>query len=213
MKIFDLTHKLSNSTPVYPGTEKLNFTITSTVEKDTFKTTNLNMQSHAGTHLDCPAHIIKNGLCTDNMPIDKFYGKGIVIDVSRFEPDYEIKIKDIEKFKSKIEKSDYILLYSGRDKYWGKVNYFNNFPVLSPETAKFIVNSKIKGIGIDCISVDKIDSVDFKIHNILLKNNIIIVENLTALNQLIEKDFMFFAFPLKIKDGDGSPIRATAIVD
>lgn len=213
MQVIDLSHTLSNSTPVYPDTDKLEITITSTVEKDTFKTTNLNMQSHAGTHIDCPAHIIKNELSTDTMPLDKFCGSGVVIDVSDFETNYEVKLKDIEKYKSAIEKSDYILFYSAWDRFWGEDEYFNNFPVISVELAKFLVKSKIKGIGLDSISADKIDSVDFEIHNILLKNNILIVENLCNLNKLIDKKFMFFAFPLKVKNGDASPIRAAAIFE
>jgi kynurenine formamidase len=33
------------------------------------------------------------------------------------------------------------------------------------------------------------------------------------LNSLIDKEFIFIAFPLKIENGDGSPVRAVALID
>lgn len=47
----------------------------------------------------------------------------------------------------------------------------------------------------------------------LLKHEIITYTNLVNLN-LIKRNttFMFYGLPLKIKDGDGSPVRAIAII-
>ena len=41
----------------------------------------------------------------------------------------------------------------------------------------------------------------------------IIIENLTGLEQLMNKEFWFSCFPLKIEEGDGSPVRACAITE
>ena len=47
-------------------------------------------------------------------------------------------------------------------------------------------------------------------HIKLLGAGIILVENLTNLAGLIGQTVEFFAFPLKMADGDGSPVRAVA---
>lgn len=48
----------------------------------------------------------------------------------------------------------------------------------------------------------------------LLKSGIVTFTNLVNLEQLpTDKPFMFYGFPLKIKDGDGSPVRAVAIIE
>jgi len=48
----------------------------------------------------------------------------------------------------------------------------------------------------------------------LLTKGIITYTNLTHLDLLpSDKPFMFYGFPLKIKDGDGSPVRAVAIIE
>jgi kynurenine formamidase len=70
----------------------------------------------------------------------------------------------------------------------------------------------LKNLFVSIKNQRDIESFDFEIHNILLKNNILIVENLCNIKQLIDKEFMFFAFPLKVENGDASPIRAAAIL-
>lgn len=48
----------------------------------------------------------------------------------------------------------------------------------------------------------------------LLQAEIITYTDLVNLEQIpIGQDFTFFGFPLKIKEGDGSPVRAVAILD
>ncbi|KAG5497746.1 hypothetical protein JKF63_04013 [Porcisia hertigi] len=48
---------------------------------------------------------------------------------------------------------------------------------------------------------------------LLLGHGIITYTDLTNVEELIEKRFMFYGFPLRIQGGDGSPVRAVAIVD
>ena len=45
------------------------------------------------------------------------------------------------------------------------------------------------------------------------KDPIYIVENLVNLELITSHRFIYIGFPLPIKDGSGSPIRAVAIVD
>jgi kynurenine formamidase len=48
----------------------------------------------------------------------------------------------------------------------------------------------------------------------LLKKQVLTLGNLVNIERLpVNKEFMFYGFPFKIKGGDGSPIRAVAIVD
>lgn len=48
----------------------------------------------------------------------------------------------------------------------------------------------------------------------LLENKIITYTNLVNLDLIPkQKDFMFYGLPLKIREGDGSPVRAMAIIE
>jgi len=74
---------------------------------------------------------------------------------------------------------------------------------LDMDIAKEIVEKRPKFIGVD--------QIDDTIEKFLLKNNIIIFENLTNIEKL-PKEFSFHGAPLKIREGDGSPVRAYAIL-
>jgi arylformamidase len=54
--------------------------------------------------------------------------------------------------------------------------------------------------------------VDIEIEKVLLANDIMLFERLANTEDLPD-EFYFYGAPLKIKDGDGSPVRAFAIVD
>lgn len=208
MKLVDLTHLIHNNTPVYPGTEPPVLSVAKTIARDGFKETLLHFYSHTGTHIDSPAHLFENGISVDNLPVETFFGKGIVIDCCSY--DKVIDLKHIEPFEKQISESDFVLFHCGWDKYWGKQEYFDKFPVLSKQAADFITRFELKGIGVDAISVDPTDNEHLENHRKFLSNNMIIVENLTNLEKLINYVFYFCCFPLKLIEGDGSPVRAVA---
>ena len=200
MKIYDLTHKIENNMPAYCNAEKPDIKPLFSYEKDNFNGTYLGLTSHLGTHLDTPLPIVENGKNIYDFPIDTFLGKGLCISFENLEH------LDFNSIKS----IDYLLIYTGWDKYWSEEKYFENYPVISEEIAEKIADSHLKGIGIDCISPDSYDSEELKNHKILLKRNKIIVENLCELEKLLKKEFHFSCMPLKIAI-DGCPVRAVAI--
>lgn len=74
--------------------------------------------------------------------------------------------------------------------------------------ADLIINKSPRFVG---LAVEH--EFDIEIEKKLLEAGIISYENLVNTEKLpIGKQFMFYGFPLKIKGGDGSPVRATAII-
>lgn len=70
-----------------------------------------------------------------------------------------------------------------------------------------LVRKRVKMIGLDTPSPDKIP---FEIHKYLFQNNILIIENLTNLEKLIDgENFEVIALPLKIR-ADSSIARVIA---
>jgi kynurenine formamidase len=66
-------------------------------------------------------------------------------------------------------------------------------------------------VGTDALSIDSSDNAEYDAHHALLENEILILENLTNL-ALLPPVTCVLAFPLKFKDGSGSPVRAVALV-
>lgn len=209
MPIVDLTHPISTNMPVYPGTEGPKLLPAWTVEKDGFAETIMRLGSHTGTHIDAPAHLIKEGACLESYPIEAFSGIGRCI-VLRDPPDLEIDLADLTHISDTLVSIDFLLLNTGWSKRWGIAAYFEQHPVLSMEAAKWLTGFNLKAVGLDNSSADRFDSTSFPIHKCLLEKGILIIENLARLDHLPAGDFRFTCLPLKLAQADGAPVRAIA---
>ena len=119
------------------------------------------------------------------------------------------KYYGIEKIKQvHIQEGDIVLFHTGMSDRYYLLEYFNSYPDIPESVANYLVQKKIKIIGVDMCSPDH---PPFPIHKILLKNNILIIENLANLKSLVGKEFKIYAFPLKVSL-DGSPVRVVAEV-
>ncbi len=211
MKVIDLTHTIYQGMPVFPGTEPPLFEPANTLEMHGYLEKKITFYSHTGTHIDAPSHIMENGLTLDSFAVDRFMGKGLVINVLHIDS-RTIKLTDLLPFQKQIRNIEYLLLYTGWSHYWGQEKYFKDFPVLSLDAAEWLAqNSKLKGIGADTISFDHESSKIFAIHKLLLEKEILILENLTNLELLLDSNFLFWGLPLKTLNADGAPIRAVAV--
>lgn len=204
MEIIDLTHELKSGMPVYPGDEKPVFSMSSVLEKDGHNNTRLTSTTHVGTHIDAPIHMLANGKTLAEYSADKYFGNGIILNA---EGRKEI---DIDLLANKnIQPGDIVLVYTGMLKIFGSEEYFSKSPLVTEKFANELVNLKVSIVGLDTSGPDE---PPFLIHKILLSKDILIIENLTNLNSLLEKEkFEVIALPLKVS-ADGSPARVVARV-
>jgi arylformamidase len=211
MKLIDLSHPISENTPVYPGSPHPKIEIVAEIHLDGYAEKQISFFSHTGTHLDAPSHILSTGVSLDRFSVEDFGGPASILDFSSHASQI-IEIDDLEQYRYLFIKSDFILIHTGWSRYWGDDAYYTGYPVLSLMAAEWICRFNLKGIGIDALSVDPLASQDLSLHRCLLKNRILIIENLCRLHLLPQSDFVFMAMPLNIVDGDGSPVRAIAIL-
>lgn len=203
--LIDLSHSLNNQTPVYPGDREISIAQQAYLEQDKYVSYTIHSGLHVGTHIDAPMHMIANTPTIDTYPLEQFYGNAAILDVR------EKEVIDLtDKMISVIHSYDIILFYTGFDRHFYNPNvYFYQHPVMTMKLAEYLVSQKVKLIGLDMPSPDR---VPFAVHKYLLQNNVFIVENLTNLQSLLNfKTFEFFAMPLKI-EAEGSFVRAFAKV-
>jgi kynurenine formamidase len=207
MKVIDLSHLINPDITVFPGTEKPIF---ERIDIEGYDELKITMFTHTATHMDAPCHILKNTKALDDFPVDKFVGKGIVINCKNI-TGKSITLDFLKPHEEKIKDAAFILFNSGWSLKWKTDAYFDNFPTLTAEAARWLTHFKLQGIGLDSISLDEVSDLNLPNHKIVLKEEILIIENMTNMDSLPE-EFMFQCFPLKIEKADGSPIRAVAIV-
>ncbi len=214
-KLIDLTHILNEKITAYPDTEAPKFEELNNVAEHGFAELKMTSVLHVGTHIDAPCHILKNTKSLDQFPLDKFIGNAIVIPCQYKE---EISLKYLQSYRDQITKTDFILFFTGWQYKWNTSGYFDDCPVPTIEAAKWLTKFKLKGIGFDSFSVDKIISAkkitseNMPNHYILLEKEFLLIENLTNLDKLPGSLFSFQCLPLNIENADGSPVRAMAML-
>jgi arylformamidase len=202
MQIVDLSVILSEDTPVYPGDPETKFETIATVKNDGHTDHYISTVNHTGTHIDAPMHMLANGKSLNDFPIEHFVGRGRYIKVQ----DNNFDLETVKK--ADIQAGDIILFHTGMSDHYHEPIYFEHIPAMSAQIAEYLVDCKVKMVGLDTGSADNHDK-DHPIHKTLLAGNILIIENMTNLAQLEGKEFTVYALPLKL-EVDGAPTRAIA---
>lgn len=206
MKLVDLTHAFTSDMPVYPGDPKASLEQVAFIDKDTFNDHKLTTVMHVGTHMDAPLHMIENGKKMDEISPERFFGKGVLIDV-RGKMDIDTSVLD----GVSVEKDSVVLLYTGFGQKFGTDDYFKDYPELKENFANKMVELGVKMVGMDMLGPDY--DKPWVTHKILLGNEITILENLTNLDKLLDvEDFEVIALPMKMQ-ADAAPVRVVARIE
>lgn len=212
MKLIDLTHEINPRMSVFPGTKLYTLEQTATYETNFYMEHKMTLTTHLGTHIDAPSHIIDGGKRLSELSVEAFVGNGIVMDVRNNREG--ITITELKNLPG-INEIEFILFYTGHDLSYGTEVYLTDFPLLTSEATAYLVElskKRLKGIGIDTLSIDPIDPPSIERHIPLLSAGLLIVENLTNLMALMDTTFIFQCLPLKMERIEGCPIRAIAMI-
>ena len=139
---------------------------------------------HLGTHLDAPIHFGENGWTNADIPIERLFAHGVVIDItskSNASADATLSVDDIEAWEERndtLQEGSIVIIRTGWASRWPDwETYYGSstptdvatlhFPGISPEAAQALVNRGIFGVGIDTASIDPGNSSRFEAHQIL----------------------------------------------
>lgn len=175
----------------------------------------LSYSIHCGTHVDCPYHFVPDGMRVDEMDLDRFHGRGILVDLeNKLTPGEAIslnmlmtepQIRNIGGLSDAI-----VLINTGWGANYGSQSYYTGHPYLGADSARFLAENKVKAVGLDFPPDAKAGET---VHTILLSAGVLIIENLTNMANLRGKDFNVLAFPVKLFRQSGGPARVVAQVE
>lgn len=171
--------------------------------------------THTGTHVDAPRHFVQNGTTIEALSLEQFYGSAKLLDYSNLPDKTEITI-DMLRAKLKDDKPEKIIFRYDWDDRLDTMEYYTHHPFLSSEACQYIVDIGVNLVGFDAPMPDnpingKGSKIDSPNHTILLSAGVVILEYLCNLKFISSEEFIISALPLKIKEGDGSPVRAIGI--
>lgn len=198
MKIYDVTLPLTADLPVYPGDPPVLIEpVARLAAGDPYDLLRLSMSSHAGTHVDAPAHLFQGATTVDALALEILLGKVRVVDVAAAE---HIGRADLEALDLRADLRVLIRTRSGRLPDPGVGVW------LTEDAASYLVQAGLKLVGIDSLSVDPLGTGELRAHRVLLGAGVILVEGLD-LADVEPGEYEMACLPLRVTGGDGAPAR------
>lgn len=208
MTVLDLTHPITPDMPVYPGDPQPRLTTLASMPGDGFRQLELTLTTHTGTHVDAPAHLLEHGAALDRYAPGDFAGPGIVLDARQ---DEAALLQALDTPPA--QRAAFVLFRTGHGALWGRTEYLTGWPVISEAVLARLAARHVKGVGVDCLSVDPPACTDMRLHRLLLSADVLIYENLALPDALPGHGFLFVGAPLSLPATDGAPVRALALCD
>lgn len=220
-EVRDLSHVLEEGIPFFPTHSRF-YHMAAGRSDDPAVMFQILMHEHNGTHVDAPAHYIREGPdparhFLHSVAPNALIGPASVLDVSDAPPDLlpVSAITEWESLNGPIATGEAVVFNFGWHRKW-KLGvdgdaFVAHWPGLDRDTAQYLLERGVRAVGTDCLSIDASGSTEIPAHDRFLRNGILIMENLAALDGLPPRVFLL-AMPLRIRDGSGSPIRALALV-
>lgn len=201
MRFHDITRPVYTGMPVWPGDTAAEFKLVATIPAgSSCNIGRLHVSAHTGTHADAPFHYNEAGAKMDEVPVETYLGPALVVDIrgqTAITPAL-LRTHDFSATPRVLFKSD----------SWADPIVFPSaWPLLTAETPAWLAARGVRLVGMDVPSVDHRDSKDLPIHHAIDAAGIVILENLD-LRAVEPGVYELIALPLKIRGGDGSPVRA-----
>lgn len=209
--IVDLSHRLGPQTPPFPGDGPVTIEVLDSIRggpndgRRHCNSSRLNTSMHCGTHMDAPFHFFNDGKTIDTVPLNVCVGPAALVSHPAWTAHATIEPAHLESQRAIIKTARRIVMNSGWSRRFGQDGYFTDHPVISGACAQWLVDLDVVLVGVDFPSVDRPPHLA---HDVLLGNGLVIVENLTNLDEIGSPVFELCALPLAVIGRDGSPVRA-----
>ncbi|QUO46767.1 MULTISPECIES: cyclase family protein [Halorubrum] len=227
----DLSQPIETGMPTYPGDPEVTLASDATHEADGYATSELRTGTHAGTHVDAPTHTVPDGEAIDERAVGRFAFDARLVDPRPLEPREAIAPDALPEPSDLDPNVDLLVLRTGWESHWGTERY-RDHPYLTAAAAERCRAAGV-GVGLDTFGPDLTPTAGGAAgssatacdadsaattddepggtpsHDVLLGDSLPIVENLRGLDGLPHR-FRIYAFPLRLRGADGSPVRAVA---
>ena len=191
-----------------------------------FQSTVFTSSCHAYTHVDAPVHFLPGDRDIAQMPVDQWMGPAAVVDLTHLGENGEVTAADLERRAGHVGRGDIVLLRTDwplkcpveSERFWRAA------PFTGRGACEWLVKHGAKTVGYDYPPDHAIRTMIFEpgravarhdctTHDVFFPAGITVIEYLTNLDQIQAPRCRFIALPLKLEGGDGSPVRAIALVD
>ncbi|MBL8733545.1 MAG: arylformamidase [Planctomycetes bacterium] len=204
MRIWDISEPIEPSSATFPGDTPFTQQWVARQERGaSCNVSTIRMSVHVGTHTDAPLHFDVAGPDIASVDLTPYLGRCRVVDVRGEGSPSLIPAEALTA--AMLAGAERILLRTAPahdHRVWN-----GDFTAVGAAAARRLVQAGIRLVGIDTPSIDHADSKELDGHHVLHAGGVAILENLD-LRAVPAGDYELIALPLRIVDGDSSPVRA-----
>lgn len=195
MKVYDISQEVLGCT-VYPGDPAPQRTLLQSMEDGAlYNLSSFRMCAHNGTHIDAPAHFIKDGKTVDAIGLESFVGMAYVAAHEGVLSAADASAILRKACRSSEDAAKRILIKGNAE--------------VSVDAAKVFADAGILLIGNESQSVGP-ENAPMAVHKTLLSKEVVLLEGI-RLSEVSEGAYLLNAAPLNISGAEGSPCRAVLI--
>jgi arylformamidase len=202
MALIDISRAISARTLVYPGDRPVGMEAeTMPGPTEPIRLTRLAWTTHVATHMDAPAHFFEGQATLDALPLGRFACEAIVVEAQgdAIGPD-RVPPETATRGRA-------VLFRTRHSARFDSTQFDDHHAYITGEAARLLAARGATLVGLDYLSVDRHGDETYPAHVALLGAGILILETLD-LSAAPPGRYRLFAFPLKIENADGSPVRA-----
>jgi kynurenine formamidase len=213
-KLWDLSQPVAHDGPCWPGQKPPVVRRDERAAIGGFNVEAIEMTNHTGTHVDVPFHFDDDGATIDQVPIERFAGTALFIDLREvLDPAMEIGPAQLEGRLGDLHPGDFAILVTGwGDKRGLTEEFLKRWPYLGGDGARLLLDHGVAGVGIDALSIGGWGGPDKGVpaHQVLLDAGKPIFEELHVPDELAGRRAFLTAFPILLQGCGGAPVRAVA---
>jgi len=202
VRILDVSMPLAAGVATWPGDPEFRRDLVASIERgDPATFASLQMSSHAGTHVDAPAHYLPGAATVDRLPLEVLVGPARVVAI----PDAQV-IEAGHLHAADPQRGERLLLRTANSDRRVLQRPFRPGDVaLDAGAARLLAGCGIALLGVDSLTVGRPQDGS-ETHRILLEAGIVLVEGLD-LADAAPGACELICLPLRIAGGDGAPAR------
>jgi len=197
----------------------------------------ITLSTHSGTHLDAPYHYHpkmdrgKPSATIDEIPLEWCFSDGVLLDFRHKADGEAITAEDVKKelarIKYEIKPLDIVLVQTGADRTWGKLEYLITGGGMTRESTLYLTEKGVRVVGIDAWSWDRPlpliakefqekhdPKVIWEAHFAGIEIGYCHMEKMANLSAIGRPHgFQVCCFPIKIKRASAGWVRPVAIIE
>lgn len=200
-KLWDISPAIGVGSPVFPGDEPYAQRWTARIGPGCpVNLTAITLSPHLGAHADAPLHYADGAPAIGAVDLEAYLGPCRVVHAIGCGP--LVRVEHLEHAARDLPARVLVRTCTAAPTAWS-----DEFSAYAPETIGWLAARGVQLVGIDSQSVDPASSKTLDSHQLLLKHDLRVLENL-VLDAVPEGDYELIALPLKLATACASPVRA-----